>query len=45
MAKEKKEEEEPKINPRWEIINELYDAIDNDMVNLSNKHGMKRWRQ
>ena len=39
MPEEEKKEEE-KINPRWDVINELYDAIDDSMVNLGNKHEM-----
>ena len=38
-VKEEKSEDE-KINPRWDVINELYDAIDDSMVNLGNKHEM-----
>ena len=34
------EKEEPKINPRWDLINELYDAVDNSIVNLGNKNEM-----
>jgi len=34
------EKEEPKINPRWDLINELYDAVDNNIVDLGNKNEM-----
>ena len=33
-------EEPEKVNPRWEIINQLYDAIDNDIVDISEKNKM-----
>ena len=34
------EEEKAKINPRWDLINELYDKIDNNIVDLGNKNEM-----
>jgi hypothetical protein len=37
---EEKEEKEEKINPRWDLINELYDAVDKDIVELGNKNQM-----
>ena len=30
-------EEEDRINPNWDAINKLYDAIDNDIVDVSQK--------
>ena len=33
-------EEPEKVNPRWDIINQLYDAIDNDIVDISEKNKM-----
>jgi len=39
-AEPKKEEEVEKINPRWELINELYDAVDESIVSLGNKNEM-----
>ena len=33
-------EELEKVNPRWDIINQLYDAIDNDIVDISEKNKM-----
>ncbi len=33
-------EEPEKVNPRWEVINQLYDAIDNDIVDISEKNKM-----
>ena len=37
---EEEKSEDKKINPRWDVINELYDAIDHDMVDLGNKNEM-----
>ena len=37
---EKSEKEPEKINPRWDKINELYDAVDENIVTLGNKHEM-----
>ena len=34
------ETKEEKINPRWDLINELYDAVDNSIVELGNKNEM-----
>lgn len=33
-------EEPEKVNPRWEIINQLYDAIDTDITDISEKNKM-----
>lgn len=33
-------EEPEKVNPRWEIINQLYDAIDTNIVDISEKNKM-----
>ena len=33
-------EEPKKVNPRWEIVDKLYDAIDNDIVEISDKEKM-----
>jgi len=33
-------EEPEKVNPRWEIINKLYDAIDTNIVDISEKNEM-----
>jgi len=33
-------EEPEKVNPRWEIINQLYDAIDTDITDISEKEKM-----
>ena len=30
-------EEEDRINPNWDAVNALYDAIDNDIVDISQK--------
>ena len=30
-------EEEDRINPNWDAVNKLYDAIDNDIVDVSQK--------
>jgi hypothetical protein len=30
-------EEEDRVNPNWDAVNKLYDAIDNDIVDLSQK--------
>ena len=30
-------EEEDRINPNWDAVNKLYDAIDNDIVDISQK--------
>ena len=30
-------EEEDRTNPNWDAVNKLYDAIDNDIVDLSQK--------
>ena len=37
---EPEEEEVEKINPRWDLINELYDAVDESIVTLGNKNEM-----
>jgi hypothetical protein len=37
----KESEKEPeKINPRWDKINMLYDAVDESIVTLGNEHEM-----
>ena len=33
-------EEPKKVNPRWDIIDKLYDAIDNSIVEISDKESM-----
>tara|TARA_B100000678_G_C18115607_1_gene464532 strand:- start:368 stop:613 length:246 start_codon:yes stop_codon:yes gene_type:complete len=33
-------EEPKKVNPRWDIIDKLYDAIDNSIVEISDKENM-----
>ena len=33
-------EEPKKVNPRWEIVDKLYDALDNDIVEISDKEKM-----
>ena len=33
-------EDKEKPNPRWDIINKLYDAIDNNIVDISEKEKM-----
>ena len=33
-------EDKEKPNPRWNVINKLYDAIDNDIVDISEKEKM-----
>ena len=33
-------EDEEKPNPRWDAINKLYDAIDNDIVDISEQEKM-----
>ena len=33
-------EEEDRINPNWDAVNKLYDAIDNDIVDVSQKEKM-----
>ena len=33
-------EEPEKVNPRWEIINQLYDAIDTNITDISEKEKM-----
>ena len=33
-------EEEDRINPNWDAVNKLYDAIDNDIVDVSQKQKM-----
>ena len=33
-------EEPEKVNPRWDIINKLYDAIDTNIVDISEKNKM-----
>ena len=30
-------EEEDRVNPNWDAVNKLYDAIDNDIVDVSQK--------
>jgi hypothetical protein len=30
-------EEEERVNPNWDAVNALYDAIDNDIVDISQK--------
>ena len=30
-------EEEDRVNPNWDAVNALYDAIDNDIVDISQK--------
>ena len=30
-------EEEDRVNPNWDAVNKLYDAIDNDIVDISQK--------
>jgi len=30
-------EESDRINPNWDAVNKLYDAIDNDIVDISQK--------
>ena len=30
-------EESDKVNPNWDAVNKLYDAIDNDIVDISQK--------
>ena len=29
--------EEDRVNPNWDAVNKLYDAIDNDIVDISQK--------
>ena len=33
-------EEEDRVNPNWDAVNKLYDAIDNDIVDVSQKQKM-----
>ena len=33
-------EEPEKVNPRWDIINKLYDAIDTNITDISEKEKM-----
>ena len=33
-------EEEDRVNPNWDAVNKLYDAIDNDIVDISQKNKM-----
>jgi len=33
-------DEPEKINPRWDSVNELYDKIDKDIVDVSQKNNM-----
>ena len=33
-------EEPEKVNPRWDIINQLYDAIDTNITDISEKEKM-----
>ena len=33
-------EEEDRTNPNWDAVNKLYDAIDNDIVDVSQKQKM-----
>ena len=33
-------EDKEKLDPRWDVINKLYDAIDNDIVDISDKEKM-----
>ena len=33
-------EDKEKLDPRWDVINKLYDAIDNNIVDISDKEGM-----
>ena len=33
-------DEPEKINPNWDAVNKLYDAIDNDIVDVSQKQKM-----
>jgi len=33
-------EEPKKVNPRWDIINQLYDAIDTNITDISEKEKM-----
>ena len=33
-------EEPKKVNPRWEVIDKLYDALDNNIVDISEKEKM-----
>ena len=33
-------EEPEKVNPNWDSVNALYDAIDNDIVDISQKNKM-----
>ena len=30
-------DEEDRVNPNWDAVNKLYDAIDNDIVDISQK--------
>ena len=38
--KEPEDTKDTKINPRWEVINELYDAMDTSIVDLGSKNEM-----
>ena len=33
-------EESDRVNPNWDAVNKLYDAIDNDIVDVSQKQKM-----
>ena len=33
-------EESDRVNPNWDAVNKLYDAIDNDIVDVSQKEKM-----
>ena len=33
-------EEPERVNPNWDAVNKLYDAIDNDIVDVSQKEKM-----
>ncbi len=33
-------EEPERVNPNWDAVNKLYDAIDNDIVDISQKEKM-----
>ena len=34
-------EESDRVNPNWDAVNKLYDAIDNDIVDISQKEKVK----
>ena len=40
MSEDKEVKESKRADPRWDIINELYDKIDDDLVDMAEKKEM-----